>query len=75
MFSGAKLNFSKNLKEMFIEEVKNERSFLMTEASLGRRAWVTKSVGDVVRLAEAESRVVMNTCVKLGDVGNLDTSW
>lgn len=75
MFLGVKLNFSKNLKEMFIEEVKNERSFLMIEVSLGRRVWVIKSVGDVVRLAEVESRVVMNICVKLGDVGNLDILW
>lgn len=39
------------------------------------RAWIAKSVGDMVRFVEAGNRVVMNICVKLGHLGTLDFSW
>lgn len=52
---------------MFTEEVKKGKQF----SDDRKQVWEEgKSVGDVVRLAEAESRVV-NICVKLGDLGNL----
>lgn len=53
---------------MFTEEVKKGKQF----SDDRKQVWEEgKSVGDVVRLAEAESRVVVNICVKLGDLGNL----
>lgn len=75
MFSGAKLNFSKNVKDMFSEDVKEGDEFSDQETSLGGKAWIAKSVGDMVRFMEAGNWVMMNICVKLGDLGILDFLW